>query len=163
MRCGQGVFLIAGRMASSVLTVGSRKHKSNSCPSLLCLVASQMQGFLEWLLDCLQVVESTGVVVMPYLEYPQLLGMLLRLLSEGDLMCRAEVLKVRQPLRASQALSTLLASVGCHGKHNLHCSSSSGPQKCSKCCGRYATDLFSVQQGCDGSRTTLLEAELSLF
>ena len=39
--------------------------------------------------------ESTGVVVMPYLEYPQLLGMLLRLLSEGDLMCRAEVLKVR--------------------------------------------------------------------
>ena len=50
---------------------------------------------LHLLLCCPQVVESTGVVVMPYLEYPQLLGMLLRLLSEGDQNCRAQVLKVR--------------------------------------------------------------------
>ena len=30
-----------------------------------------------------QVCESTGVVVAPYMDYPQLLGVLLRLLGEG--------------------------------------------------------------------------------
>ncbi|KAL4435039.1 hypothetical protein ABPG77_003864 [Micractinium sp. CCAP 211/92] len=41
-----------------------------------------------------QVVESTGFVVVPYLEYPQLLGMLLRMLSEGSPGVRREVMKV---------------------------------------------------------------------
>ena len=43
----------------------------------------------------LQVIESTGVVVTPYMEYPQLLGMLLQMLSEGSPQARLEVLKVR--------------------------------------------------------------------
>jgi len=42
-----------------------------------------------------QVIESTGVVVTPYMEYPQLLGMLLQMLSEGSPQARTEVLKVR--------------------------------------------------------------------
>ena len=42
----------------------------------------------------LQVIESTGVVVTPYMEYPQLLGMLLHMLSEGSPHARTEVLKV---------------------------------------------------------------------
>ncbi|DBA66640.1 TPA: hypothetical protein ACH3X2_002209 [Trebouxia sp. C0005] len=41
-----------------------------------------------------QVIESTGVVVTPYMEYPQLLGMLLQMLSEGTPQARVEVLKV---------------------------------------------------------------------
>lgn len=41
-----------------------------------------------------QVIESTGVVVTPYMEYPQLLGMLLQMLSEGSPQARLEVLKV---------------------------------------------------------------------
>jgi FKBP12-rapamycin complex-associated protein len=41
-----------------------------------------------------QVVESTGCVVSPYLEYPQLLGVLLRMLSEGGAGVRREVMKV---------------------------------------------------------------------
>lgn len=41
-----------------------------------------------------QVVESTGCVVSPYLEYPQLLGVLLRMLSEGGAAVRREVIKV---------------------------------------------------------------------
>ena len=47
-------------------------------------------------------VESTGIVVAPYMEYPQLLGLLLRMLCEGDSLVRTEVLKVLQaptPLR----------------------------------------------------------------
>ena len=39
-------------------------------------------------------IESTGVVVTPYMEYPQLLGMLLQMLSEGSPQARLEVLKV---------------------------------------------------------------------
>jgi FKBP12-rapamycin complex-associated protein len=42
----------------------------------------------------LQVVESTGFVVVPYLEYPQLLGVLLRMLAEGGPGVRREVMKV---------------------------------------------------------------------
>ncbi len=44
-----------------------------------------------------QVVESTGLVMSPYLEYPQLLGVLLRMLNEGEgsQHVRREVLKVR--------------------------------------------------------------------
>ncbi|KAI3435635.1 hypothetical protein D9Q98_001694 [Chlorella vulgaris] len=41
-----------------------------------------------------QVVGSTGFVVVPYLEYPQLLGVLLRMLSEGGPGVRREVIKV---------------------------------------------------------------------
>jgi FKBP12-rapamycin complex-associated protein len=43
-----------------------------------------------------QVVESTGLVMAPYLEYPQLLSVLLRMLNEGEgsLHIRREVLKV---------------------------------------------------------------------
>jgi FKBP12-rapamycin complex-associated protein len=41
-----------------------------------------------------QVVGSTGCVVSPYLEYPQLLGVLLRMLSEGTPSTRREVMKV---------------------------------------------------------------------
>lgn len=51
-----------------------------------------------------QVVESTGLVMSPYLEYPQLLGVLLRMLNEGEgsQHVRREVLKVRsQPLASS--------------------------------------------------------------
>lgn len=43
-------------------------------------------------------VGSTGCVVSPYLEYPQLLGVLLRMLSEGTPSTRREVMKVRRPL-----------------------------------------------------------------
>lgn len=41
-----------------------------------------------------QVVGSTGCVVAPYLDYPQLLGVLLRLLSEGAPAARREVMRV---------------------------------------------------------------------
>ena len=43
-----------------------------------------------------QVVESTGLVMSPYLEYPQLLSVLLRMLNEGEgsQHVRREVLKV---------------------------------------------------------------------
>ena len=43
-----------------------------------------------------QVVESTGMVMAPYLEYPQLLAVLLRMLNEGEGSphIRREVLKV---------------------------------------------------------------------
>lgn len=41
-----------------------------------------------------QVVESTGTVVLPYLEYPQLLSILLRMLKEGAPHVRREVMKV---------------------------------------------------------------------
>ena len=48
--------------------------------------------------DCsgFQVVESTGLVMAPYLEYPQLLSVLLRMLNEGEGSphIRREVLKV---------------------------------------------------------------------
>eukprot|EP00887_Chlorella_sp_A99_P006163 scaffold3.g6163.t1 len=40
------------------------------------------------------VVGSTGTVVSPYLEYPQLLGILLRMLNEGSPVARWEVMKV---------------------------------------------------------------------
>ena len=46
----------------------------------------------------MQVIESTGVVVTPYMEYPQLLGMLLQMLSEGSPQARVQVLKVNTPL-----------------------------------------------------------------
>ena len=41
-------------------------------------------------------VGSTGCVVSPYIEYPQLLGVLLRMLSEGTPSTRREVMKVRR-------------------------------------------------------------------
>ena len=44
-----------------------------------------------------QVVASTGIVVGPYNEYPQLLAILLRLLSEGSQPLRISVVKVRLP------------------------------------------------------------------
>ena len=44
----------------------------------------------------MQVVESTGIVVTPYLEYPQLLGVLLRMLNESAPSVRHEVLKARR-------------------------------------------------------------------
>ena len=40
-------------------------------------------------------VASTGIVVVPYNEYPQLLAILLRLLSEGQQPLRISVVKVR--------------------------------------------------------------------
>lgn len=52
--------------------------------------------FSDRFLCLLQVVESTGAVVKPYLEYPQLLAILLRMLNEGTAN-RTEVLKVRLP------------------------------------------------------------------
>ena len=42
---------------------------------------------------CAQVVASTGIVVVPYNEYPQLLAILLRLLSEGSQPLRISVIK----------------------------------------------------------------------
>ena len=56
-----------------------------------------LQGDLSNKLRCLrQVVESTGMVMAPYLEYPQLLAVLLRMLNEGEGSphIRREVLKV---------------------------------------------------------------------
>ncbi len=41
-----------------------------------------------------QVVESTGLVVVPYNEYPQLLGVLLRMLAVGSPLVRREIMKV---------------------------------------------------------------------
>lgn len=41
-----------------------------------------------------RVVKSTGCVVLPYLEYPQLLGILLRMLGEGNIIDRREVSRV---------------------------------------------------------------------
>jgi FKBP12-rapamycin complex-associated protein len=38
-------------------------------------------------------VENTGRVVQPYLEYPQLLGVLLRMLAEGGPSVRREVMR----------------------------------------------------------------------
>ncbi len=43
-------------------------------------------------------VESTGLVGLPYTHYPQLLGVLLRILSEGSPRARMEVVKVRHRL-----------------------------------------------------------------
>lgn len=60
-------------------------------------------------------VESTGVVVTPYLDYPQLLGMLLRLLNEGTPETRKDLLKVlRPPLRSpkSGTATSMLSSAG---------------------------------------------------
>jgi serine/threonine-protein kinase mTOR len=44
------------------------------------------------------VVESTGLVVIPYMQYPQLLAVLLRILSEGSPRARMEVVKVSPAL-----------------------------------------------------------------
>lgn len=41
-----------------------------------------------------QVVESTGLVVVPYNDFPQLLGVLLRMLAVGAPPVRREVMKV---------------------------------------------------------------------
>ena len=59
---------------------------------------------LAWLS---QVVESTGLVMTPYLEYPQLLSVLLRMLNEGEGSphIRREVLKVITLYCASQCPS----------------------------------------------------------
>ncbi len=62
---------------------GEVKNGVAAVPSCWCLPAPPAQ-----------VVESTGFVVVPYLEYPQLLGMLLRMLSEGSPGVRREVMKV---------------------------------------------------------------------
>lgn len=43
-----------------------------------------------------QLVENTGVVVVPYTAYPQLLGLLLRMMNEGQPKVRREVMKVRR-------------------------------------------------------------------
>lgn len=55
-----------------------------------------------------QVIESTGVVVTPYMEYPQLLGMLLHMLSEGSPHARTEVLKVHRTQHSCFTLPTNL-------------------------------------------------------
>jgi hypothetical protein len=59
----------------------------------------------------IQVVESTGLVMTPYIEFPQLLGVLLRMLNEGEgsQHVRREVLKVGLP---SVAPPPTLPSVG---------------------------------------------------
>ena len=57
-----------------------------------------------WLLrHAMQVVESTGVVVMPYMQYPQLLGILLHMLSDrtNDSL-RLAVLTVRSHTARAQ-------------------------------------------------------------
>lgn len=43
-------------------------------------------------------VESTGVVVSPYMEHPQLLSLLLRILTDGTPHARMEVVKVAAPM-----------------------------------------------------------------
>lgn len=60
-----------------------------------CHAAYSVRVFDECVLDG-QVVESTGLVMAPYIEYPQLLGVLLRMLNEGEgsQHVRREVLKV---------------------------------------------------------------------
>jgi FKBP12-rapamycin complex-associated protein len=48
-----------------------------------------------------QVVESTGTVVVPYMEYPQLLGMLLGMLSEGAAPVRKVVINRKEIIKVS--------------------------------------------------------------
>jgi len=43
----------------------------------------------------MQIVESTGTVMSPYMDFPQLLSLLLRILHEGSPQQRKEVMKVR--------------------------------------------------------------------
>ena len=59
--------------------------------SKMCSITHSIQCEISF---CVQVIESTGVVVTPYMEYPQLLGMLLHMLSEGSPQARLHVLKV---------------------------------------------------------------------
>ena len=71
----------------------------SECPQLLAMLLHVLnqRRFLLGDLPCLrQVVESTGMVMAPYLEYPQLLAVLLRMLNEGEGSphIRREVLKV---------------------------------------------------------------------
>lgn len=60
-----------------------------------------------------QVIESTGVVVTPYMEYPQLLGMLLQMLSEGTPQARTEVLKVTHSPRLAFLLRPAQVALSC--------------------------------------------------
>ena len=67
---------------------------------------SSLQGALTSMLRWLwQVVESTGMVMAPYLEYPQLLAVLLRMLNEGEGSphIRREVLKVAHSVTSPAA------------------------------------------------------------
>lgn len=41
-----------------------------------------------------QIVENTGIVMAPYMDFPQLLAVLLRMLHEGGPQQRREVMKV---------------------------------------------------------------------
>lgn len=41
-----------------------------------------------------QIVESTGTVMTPYMEFPQLLSLLLKMLHEGNPRTRREIMKV---------------------------------------------------------------------
>ena len=76
-----------------------------------------------------QVVASTGLVVAPYNEYPQLLAILLRLLSEGS-----------QPLRISVVKVSAL-----HGPHVLLSCSLAELAHC--CCGAWPS-LSADWPGC---------------
>eukprot|EP00891_Asterochloris_glomerata_P006787 jgi/Astpho2/6787/fgenesh1_pm.00103_%23_6_t len=115
----------AGVVQSVLATVGElsrvagpilRPHVGEVLP----LVILALQGRYTVAVATLgQVVESTGVVVMPYLEYPQLLGMLLRLLSEGDLMCRAEVLKALGIIGALDPHTHKINQAGLQGEGKL--------------------------------------------
>lgn len=44
--------------------------------------------------DELQIVESTGSVMTPYMDFPELLAVLLKMLHEGTAATRREVMKV---------------------------------------------------------------------
>lgn len=58
-----------------------------------------------------QIVESTGTVMIPYMDFPQLLSLLLRILHGGSPQQRKEVMKVR-PLHTFHLLNELNCSFG---------------------------------------------------
>lgn len=50
-----------------------------------------------------QIVESTGSVMTPYMDFPQLLALLLRMLHEGSIHDRLPIMKVRALERGASA------------------------------------------------------------
>ncbi|KDD76204.1 FAT domain-containing protein, partial [Helicosporidium sp. ATCC 50920] len=94
---GLQLFLLA-TMGELARVAGS--HLREAVPQMLPLIIEAMDEggstakHLVAVNTLGQVVESTGIVVSPYNDYPQLLGMLLRMLSDGGPALRREVMKV---------------------------------------------------------------------
>ena len=91
-------------ITSHVVCIGDAAQAWLACLMQTVNVSAHMLSALVQ-----QVIESTGVVVTPYMEYPQLLGMLLHMLNEGSPHARTEVLKV--PTSLSHLTATVKAGV----------------------------------------------------